>query len=106
MSHISKLLRRVQGRGYSFDPKLLHGEARKDMEKHYHINVFWWEHDQRWVADVPDLKSCSAHGATPEEAVAGVQIAMELWLEVAAERGMKAPEAKYRAPVLPIAQAA
>lgn len=76
------------------------------MATHYHINVFWWEPDQRWVADVPDLKSCSAHGATPEEAVAEVQIAMELWLEVAAERGMEPPLANYRAPVLIEAKAA
>jgi predicted RNase H-like HicB family nuclease len=76
------------------------------MKTHYHINVFWWEPDQRWVADVPDLKSCSAHGDTPGEAVAEVQIAIELWLEVAAERGMDAPKAKYRAPVLIEAKAA
>jgi predicted RNase H-like HicB family nuclease len=76
------------------------------MAPHYHINVFWWEPDQRWVADVPDLKSCSAHGATPVEAIAEIQIAMELWLEVAAERGMTLPEAKYRVPILIEAQAA
>lgn len=68
------------------------------MTEHYHINVFWWEPDQRWVADVPDLKSCSAHGATPFEAVTEVQIAIELWLEVAAERGLPLPKAKYKAP--------
>ena len=66
------------------------------MTSHYHINVFWWEPDQRWVADIPDLKSCSAHGATPEEAVAEVQTAMELWLEVALERGDALPEVTYQ----------
>jgi predicted RNase H-like HicB family nuclease len=76
------------------------------MSKHYHINVFWWEPDQRWVADVPDLKSCSAHGATPFEAVTELQIAMELWLEVAAERGMPIPEPQYCAPTLIEAKAA
>lgn len=76
------------------------------MTPRYHINVFWWEPDGRWVADVPDLKSCSAHGATPYEAVTEVQIAMELWLEVAAERGMKLPEARYRVPSLIEAKAA
>ena len=70
------------------------------MTAHYHINVFCFLPDQRWIADVPDLKSCTAHGATPFEAVTEVQIAMELWLEVAAERGMPIPEPKYRAPSL------
>jgi predicted RNase H-like HicB family nuclease len=68
------------------------------MAAHYHINVFWWEPDQRWVADVPDLKSCSAHGASPFEAVTEVQTAIDLWLEVAAERGLAIPEARYKVP--------
>jgi predicted RNase H-like HicB family nuclease len=34
---------------------------------HYAIIVFWSDEDAAWVADVPDLKSCSAFGATPEE---------------------------------------
>lgn len=66
------------------------------MTAHYHINLFWWEADQCWIADVPDLKSCSAHGATPLEAVTEVQIAIELWLEVAAEYGDPIPEPRYR----------
>jgi predicted RNase H-like HicB family nuclease len=76
------------------------------MTAHYHINIFWWNPDQRWVADVPDLKSCSAHGATPEEALAEVQIAMELWLEVAIERGIEIPSPKYRVASLIDAKAA
>ena len=40
----------------------------------YHINVFWSEEDGAWVADVPDLEYCSAHGATPVEAVRQVEI--------------------------------
>jgi len=31
----------------------------------YHINMFWSEEDQAWVADIPDLQHCSAFGATP-----------------------------------------
>ena len=43
------------------------------MQNRYAINVFWSEDDGLWVADVPDSKSCSAFGATPEEAVAEVR---------------------------------
>ena len=62
----------------------------------YAINVFWSDDDGLWVADVPDLKSCSAFGATPEEALAQVRIAMEAWLEAAHEAGHTIPEARYQ----------
>lgn len=64
--------------------------------KHYHINVFWSDEDGSWIADVPDLESCSAHGDTPAEAVAEVETAIELWLEVAREQGHPSPEPRYR----------
>jgi predicted RNase H-like HicB family nuclease len=66
------------------------------MEPHYQINVFWYAPDGCWVADVPDLKSCSALGDTPEEALAEVRDAIAGWLEVARERGMPIPEPRYR----------
>jgi predicted RNase H-like HicB family nuclease len=64
--------------------------------RHYAINVFWSEEDGVWVADVPDLKSCSAFGETPEQAVAELRVAMEAWLEVARENGLPIPEPRYR----------
>ncbi len=36
---------------------------------YYHINVFYSEEDQAYVADIPDLPLCSAFGDTPESAV-------------------------------------
>jgi predicted RNase H-like HicB family nuclease len=66
------------------------------MQAHYHINVFWSDEDDCWIADVPDLRYCSAHGETPEEAVAEARVATELWLETAAAAGMPIPEALYR----------
>lgn len=66
------------------------------MTAHYHINVFWYEPDSCWIADVPDLRPCSAHGETPAEAVAEAQVAIELWLEVAEEDGLPIPEPRYR----------
>lgn len=58
----------------------------------YHIEVFWSDEDGVWIANVPDLRFCSAHGDTPNEAVASVQEAMEGWLEVAREDGLPIPE--------------
>ena len=68
------------------------------MTPRYHINLFWSEADSAWVADVPDLRSCSAFGDTPAEALAEVEKAMEAWLAVAREDGLPIPEARYRPP--------
>ncbi len=65
------------------------------MTPKYHINVFWSEADGAWVADIPDLKSCSAFGDTPAEALAEVENAMEAWLAVAHEDGLPIPEPLY-----------
>lgn len=66
-------------------------------QPHYHINVFWSEEDGCWIADVPDLRYCSAHGDTPEAALESVGEAVRGWLEVARDNGMEIPEAAYRA---------
>ena len=64
--------------------------------KDYHINIFWSDENGEYIADVPDLKYCSASGATPEEALQEVMIAKTLWLEAAEERGLPIPELRYR----------
>ena len=64
----------------------------------YHINLFWSEPDGAWVADVPDLRSCSAFGSTRAEALAEVEQAIEASLDVAHEDGLAIPEPRYRAP--------
>jgi predicted RNase H-like HicB family nuclease len=66
------------------------------MDHQYHINVFWSKEEKVWIADVPDLKPCSAHGDTPGEAIAEVQVAIGLWLDFAREHGHPIPEARYR----------
>lgn len=65
-------------------------------EPHYHINLFWSDEDQLWIADVPDLRGCTTHGSTRSEAIANAAEAIEGWLEVARERGLTIPEARYR----------
>ncbi len=62
----------------------------------YHINVFYSDEDEGYIADIPDLKYCSAFGATPEEAVQQVLQAKEAWLETARECGKTIPEPCYR----------
>jgi predicted RNase H-like HicB family nuclease len=64
--------------------------------KDYHINVFYSDEDACYVADIPDLKSCSAFGATAEAAVHEVQLAKEAWLESARAHALPIPEPRYR----------
>ena len=65
-------------------------------QPHYHINVFWSQDDGCWIADVPDLRGCSAHGETASEAASEAEVAIALWLETAEERGLPIPEPRYR----------
>lgn len=62
----------------------------------YHINVFYSEDDGGWVADIPDLETCSAFGDNPEQAVAEVLRARDAWLAAAEETGHSIPEPRYR----------
>ena len=66
---------------------------------HYHINIFWSDEDGCYVADIPDLRFCSALGDTPEKALAEVERAKQAWLEAARAAGKPVPEPRYRAPV-------
>jgi predicted RNase H-like HicB family nuclease len=62
----------------------------------YHINIFWSEEDDCYVADIPDLSFCSAFGDTPEEALTEVESAKENCLAAARETGKPVPEPRYR----------
>jgi len=65
-------------------------------KKDYHINIYYSEEDGGYIADIPDLESCSAFGKTPQEALEQVQIAKSAWLETARELGRPIPRPKYK----------
>jgi predicted RNase H-like HicB family nuclease len=62
----------------------------------YHINIFYSDEDGGYIADIPDLPSCSAFGATPEQALAEVELAKAAWLEAAKAEGKPIPPPRYR----------
>ena len=70
--------------------------------KDYHINVFYSEDDGGYIADIPDLRFCSAFGTTPEEAVREVTKAKKAWLKVAKKEGKPIPKPRYRPAVYQI----
>ena len=67
-----------------------------EPSQRYHLNLFYSSDDDCWVADIPDLRFCSAFGHTPEAALGEVQTAMQAWLESARHRGDPIPEPRYR----------
>jgi predicted RNase H-like HicB family nuclease len=64
--------------------------------KDYHINVFYSDEDECYIADIPDLRFCSAFGDTPEEALKEVLIAKAGWLATVREAGKPIPPPAYR----------
>lgn len=62
----------------------------------YHINIFYSEEDQGYVADIPDLKNCSAFGETPELALDEVLRAKKIWMESAKSNNLNIPEPKFK----------
>ena len=62
----------------------------------YHINIFFSEEDGGYIADIPDLDSCSGFGEIPEQALAAVEEAKKGWLAAARETGKPIPPPRYR----------
>ena len=64
--------------------------------KDYHINIFYSDEDDGYVADIPDLEFCSAFGSTPQEALSELEKARTAWLEAARAEGKPIPRPRYR----------
>lgn len=62
----------------------------------YELIIYWSAEDQAFIAEVPELPGCVAHGSTPNEALSQAQEAIALWVETAHEFGDPVPEPKGR----------
>lgn len=62
----------------------------------YEVIIYWSSEDAAFVAEVPELPGCAAHGATQEMALAQAQEAIQLWIDTAKEFGDPVPEPKGR----------
>ena len=68
--------------------------ASQKNEAHKYAVIISWSDDpgdKVFVADVPELPGCTAHGDTHEEALANAQEAIALWLDTCAEIGRPFP---------------
>jgi predicted RNase H-like HicB family nuclease len=62
----------------------------------YETIIFWSEEDNAYLAEVPELPGCMAHGDSYESALANAKEAIQLWIDTAQEFGDPIPEPKGR----------
>ncbi|HHT9124366.1 MAG TPA: type II toxin-antitoxin system HicB family antitoxin [Candidatus Brocadiia bacterium] len=60
----------------------------------YEIILYWSNEDQVFIAEVPELPGCMAHGDTQEAALSSIKEAIQLWIDTAKEFGDPIPEPK------------
>ncbi len=60
----------------------------------YEIIIYWSNDDEAFVAEVPELPGCMAHGATQEGALKNAKDAVQLWIDTAKEFGDPIPKPK------------
>jgi len=60
----------------------------------YEIIIYWSREDEAYIAEVPELPGCIAHGETLEDALKNVKEAIQLWIDTAKEFGDNVPEPK------------
>jgi predicted RNase H-like HicB family nuclease len=62
----------------------------------YEVIIYWSDEDQIFVAEIPELPGCMAHGDTQEAALVNAKDAIQLWIETAREFSDPVPEPKGR----------
>lgn len=62
----------------------------------YEIIIYWSDEDNAFIAEVPELPGCAAHGSTTKEALASCEEAISLWIDTAREFNRPVPEPKGR----------
>lgn len=73
------------------------------MKADCHINLFYSAEDAGYIADVPDLKSCSAFGVSQQKALEEVLVAKQAWLAVAKKYKKPIPPPKYHPAIYAVA---
>ena len=70
------------------------------MTDKYEIILYWSNDDRGFVAEVPELPGCSAHGNSHEAALSHVREAIRLWVDTAREYGDPIPQRRGERPML------
>ena len=61
-------------------------------EPKYEIILYWDNQDRIFVAEVPELRGCMAHGKTRITALHAAEEAIAVWVRTAREDGQAIPE--------------
>lgn len=67
------------------------------MRDLYQILIYWSREDNAFLAEVPELPGCMAHGKTQKKALANIKEALELWIDTAQEFGAPIPQPRAMA---------
>ncbi len=59
-------------------------------------SIYWSDEDEAFIAEVPELPGCMAHGDTHERALQSANEAIQLWVATAKEFGDPVPQPKGR----------
>ena len=62
----------------------------------YEIIIYWSNEDNVFIAEVPELPGCMAHGNSYEKALSNAKEAVLLWIDTAKEFGDPVPAPKGR----------
>lgn len=62
----------------------------------YELIIYWSDEDQVFIAELPELPGCMAHGESQELALKNAQEAIQLWIDTANEFGEPVPVPKGR----------
>ena len=62
------------------------------MSHQYEVLIQWSDENHAFVARVPELPGCMAHGSTKATAQENIGQAIALWLETSREYGDPVPE--------------
>jgi len=60
----------------------------------YETIIYWSSEDDVFIAEVPELSGCMAHGSTQREALMNVNKAIRLWIDVSKKYNDPIPEPK------------
>lgn len=61
----------------------------------YSVLIQYDDIDKIYVASIPELQGCMAHGKTKEEALKEIEVVRDMWIETAKEKGLEIPKPSF-----------
>lgn len=62
----------------------------------YETIIYWSAADNAYIAEMPELRGCIAHGDSPSEALKNIQDVAKEWLQLVKEKNWQIPHPKGR----------